>query len=43
MKEVKILVDLKPSVKRALEKQAEENGRAMKREAEKLIEEGIKK
>ena len=40
-KEVNITVGLKPEVNAALAAQAEENGRAAKREAEKLIERGL--
>ena len=41
--EKSIIVKLPPSVKAALEKQAQTNGRAMMREAAKLIEHGVKK
>ena len=40
-KEINITVGLKPEVKDALSAQAEANGRADKREAEKLIEQGL--
>lgn len=40
-KEVNITVGLKPEVNEALAVQAEKNGRAAKREAEKLIERGL--
>lgn len=40
-KEVNITVGLRPEVKDALSAQAEANGRADKREAEKLIEQGL--
>ena len=39
--EINITVGLKPEVKEALDAQADENGRAAKREAEKLIERGL--
>ncbi|MBR6734201.1 MAG: hypothetical protein IKL96_07360 [Kiritimatiellae bacterium] len=41
--EVNITVGLKPEVNEALAAQAEANGRAAKREAEKLIERGLLK
>jgi len=40
-KEINITVGLKPEVNAALAAQAEKNGRAAKREAEKLIESGL--
>jgi len=43
MKEKVIMVKLPPDVKAALEEQAQTNGRAMMREAAKLIEHGVKK
>ncbi len=41
--EKSIIVKLPPSVKAALEKQAQTNGRAMMREAAKLIKKGLRK
>ena len=40
-KEINITVGLKPEVKERLDEQAGANGRAAKREAEKLIERGL--
>lgn len=43
MDKQKILIELKPSTKEWLEEKADENGRAMMREAEHIIEQAKRK